>query len=110
MVGVQILTAVTGRPLDDQALRPFWEAAAGLGVPVLIHPFEAAPLVDLVGGDRVTMGTDYPTGMVQAAPLAALEAAGLAPEVHDGVAGENARRIFGLGHGAAGAGKAAGRG
>ena len=206
MVGVQILTAVPGRPLDDAALRPFWEAAAGLGVPVLIHPFEAVPtgelarhqlgnllgnpfgtataaallilsglldqlpglvpvlahgggalpfvigrldrgwsgnpgqvgpglagppsahlrrfafdtitfsapalryLVELVGGDRVLLGTDYPTGMMQAAPLAALEAAGLAPEVRDLVVGENARRIFGLGRGAAGAGEVAGRG
>lgn len=40
---VQIPTSVGEVTLDDPSLRPFWEAAAALGVPVLLHPFDAAP-------------------------------------------------------------------
>ncbi len=36
--GVQILTNVAGRELSDPAFEPFWERAAALGAPVMIHP------------------------------------------------------------------------
>jgi aminocarboxymuconate-semialdehyde decarboxylase len=36
--GVQISTYVAGTELGDPALTPFWEAAAGLGLVVFVHP------------------------------------------------------------------------
>lgn len=36
--GVQVSTYATGRELGDPAIEPFWEAAAGLGAVVFIHP------------------------------------------------------------------------
>lgn len=41
MVGVEIATTVDGRDLDDRDLDPFWAAAAELGCPVLVHPYQA---------------------------------------------------------------------
>ncbi len=38
MRGVQISTYVAGKELGDPRLGPFWEAAAGLGAVVFIHP------------------------------------------------------------------------
>jgi aminocarboxymuconate-semialdehyde decarboxylase len=40
--GVQIGTNVLGRGLDAAGLDPFWEAAAGLRVPVVLHPWHVA--------------------------------------------------------------------
>lgn len=40
-VGVEIATTVDGRELDDEALDPFWAAAADLGCLVLVHPYDA---------------------------------------------------------------------
>lgn len=40
---VEIPARLPGRELDDRALDPFWEAAAALGLPVCVHPFEACP-------------------------------------------------------------------
>lgn len=37
-VGVEIGTAVPGRPLDEPEFEPFWEAAVRLGLPVTLHP------------------------------------------------------------------------
>lgn len=45
--GAQVLAGAPGVSLDGAALRPFWEAAARLCVPVLVHPFEARPTGDL---------------------------------------------------------------
>jgi aminocarboxymuconate-semialdehyde decarboxylase len=42
-VAVEIPARLPGRELDDRALDPFWEAAAALGMPVCIHPFDACP-------------------------------------------------------------------
>jgi predicted TIM-barrel fold metal-dependent hydrolase len=36
--GVVIASELQGVPLDDEALRPFWKAAADLGLYVFIHP------------------------------------------------------------------------
>jgi aminocarboxymuconate-semialdehyde decarboxylase len=36
--GVQISTYAAGRELGDPSLEPFWEAAAGIGAVVFIHP------------------------------------------------------------------------
>jgi aminocarboxymuconate-semialdehyde decarboxylase len=41
--GVEIPTRAGALDLDDRSLEPFWSAAAELGMPVCIHPFEASP-------------------------------------------------------------------
>ncbi len=42
LAGVEILTSVVGRGLDEPELEQFWAAAAELGVPVVIHPHYVA--------------------------------------------------------------------
>jgi aminocarboxymuconate-semialdehyde decarboxylase len=41
--GVEIPARAGELELDDARLEPFWSAAAALGTPVCIHPFEASP-------------------------------------------------------------------
>ena len=48
MRGVEICTNVNGLDLDDPRYRPFFAAAAALGVPVLLHPH------GFTGGQRFT--------------------------------------------------------
>ncbi|MGH9247904.1 MAG: amidohydrolase family protein [Acidimicrobiales bacterium] len=38
-VGAEIATTVNGVDLDDPGLDPFWDAAAGLRCPILVHPY-----------------------------------------------------------------------
>lgn len=47
MAGVQIATTVDGTDLDKARLDPFWEAAADLGCPIVLHPCDPLPGVDL---------------------------------------------------------------
>jgi aminocarboxymuconate-semialdehyde decarboxylase len=47
MAGVQIATTVDGTDLDAAGLDPFWEAAEALRCPVVIHPCNPLPGVDL---------------------------------------------------------------
>lgn len=47
--GVQIFTHVNGRPLDDPALRPLFEAVHERGVPVWLHPARGATPPDYPG-------------------------------------------------------------
>lgn len=47
MAGVQIATTVAGTDLDQAGLDPFWEAAAGLGCLIVLHPCDPLPGVDL---------------------------------------------------------------
>jgi aminocarboxymuconate-semialdehyde decarboxylase len=47
MAGVQIATTVDGTDFDRAGLDPFWEAAAGIGCLVVIHPCDPLPGVDL---------------------------------------------------------------
>lgn len=42
--GAQIGTSVGSRDLDDPELEPFWAATSALGVPIALHPFDAAPV------------------------------------------------------------------
>ncbi|MBI2880924.1 MAG: amidohydrolase family protein [Candidatus Tectomicrobia bacterium] len=46
LLGAEIGTNCNGRYLDDPALEPFYEEAAALGAPVLVHPWNPA------GADR----------------------------------------------------------
>lgn len=45
-VGIQIYTSVAGRPLDDARFEPVFQAAADLGVPVLLHPSRSMNVPD----------------------------------------------------------------
>jgi aminocarboxymuconate-semialdehyde decarboxylase len=47
MAGVQIATTVDGTDLEAAGLDPFWEAAENLRCPVVIHPCDPLPGVDL---------------------------------------------------------------
>ncbi len=47
LLGVEVGTNRDGKYLDDPALGPFYEEAAALGVPVLVHPWNPA------GADRM---------------------------------------------------------
>lgn len=47
MAGVQIATTVAGTDLDQAGLDPFWEAAEDLGCPIVLHPCDPLPGVDL---------------------------------------------------------------
>jgi aminocarboxymuconate-semialdehyde decarboxylase len=47
MAGVQIATTVDGTDLDAAGLDPFWEAAEALRCPIVIHPCDPLPGVDL---------------------------------------------------------------
>lgn len=54
--GVEIATNIAGVELDDASLDPFWDLAAGLRLPVLVHPH------DVAGVDR--MGAYYLNNLV----------------------------------------------
>jgi aminocarboxymuconate-semialdehyde decarboxylase len=204
--GAMVDPNALGRPLGDRALDPFWQAAADLGAPVILHPFllEAverfgrhylhnlvgypfettlaaaslilggtldrfpgldvvlvhgggflpyhigrfdrghagreevradgagrpsgylrrfhydtlvqfpralAYLVDVVGADRVLLGSDHPFWMGDPEPLTIVREAGLSAEARRAILGDNAARLFKLGaegrHGSAGAPRAA---
>lgn len=187
--GVQIGTNVLGRGLDAAGLDPFWEAAAGLRVPIVMHPWhvageermerhgmirivgypadttlavggiifggiaerfpdlqillvhaggfypyqagrldrewtlhpEARPtrsaldhlrwfhydtithlpqalryLVDLVGGDRIVLGSDAPFDVGDPAPVASVRSAGLPSAVERAILEDNPARLIGL--------------
>jgi len=207
--GAMVDPNALGRPLGDRGLDPFWQAAAELGAPVVLHPFllEAverfgrhylhnlvgypfettlaaaslilggtldrfpaldvvlvhgggflpyhigrfdrghagreevredgagrpsgylrrfhydtlvqfpralAYLVDVVGADRVLLGSDHPFWMGDPEPLTIVREAGLSAEAQRAILGDNAARLYKLGaegrHGCAGAPRASGRG
>lgn len=60
------------------------------------HDSALAWLVQLVGDDRVVLGTDLPYDMADPDPVERLARLSLAPEASDRVAGANAARLFGL--------------
>jgi aminocarboxymuconate-semialdehyde decarboxylase len=47
-LGVQIYTNAKGRPLDEEAFLPFFDAIAELDVPIWIHPARTAAFADYV--------------------------------------------------------------
>jgi aminocarboxymuconate-semialdehyde decarboxylase len=60
------------------------------------HDSALAWLVDLVGDERVVLGTDLPYDMADQDPVGRLDRLALAPESRERVAGANAARLFGL--------------
>ena len=63
---------------------------------ILHYPAALAYLRDLVGSDRLLLGTDYPFPVDDGAPLALLEAAGCSADDVARIAEENSRRLFKL--------------
>jgi len=61
---------------------------------ILHYPAALAYLRDLVGSDRLLLGTDYPFPVDDGAPLALLEAAGCSAADLALIAEENSRRLF----------------
>ena len=53
-------------------------------------------LRDLVGVDRLLMGTDYPFPVVEQNPVRFLETSGFSPEDVDQIGGEQSRQLFKL--------------
>lgn len=63
----------------------------------LVHdPSVLRNLVDVVGSDRVVLGSDYPFDMGVEDPVERLAAAGLAAEDQRAVQGANAAKLFGI--------------
>jgi aminocarboxymuconate-semialdehyde decarboxylase len=55
-------------------------------------------LVDLVGADRVLLGSDYPFDMADTDPVGTVRAAGLSADDEQAVLGGNAARLLALAH------------
>jgi aminocarboxymuconate-semialdehyde decarboxylase len=64
---------------------------------VVFSTHQLAALIDLFGDDHVLIGTDYPFDMAEADPLSHLASiAALSNASRVAIAGENAKRLFGL--------------
>ena len=63
---------------------------------VVFTPHQLQTLVDVFGAGQVLMGTDYPFDMAESDPVEHLVSAGLSGRELEGVAGRNARTLFGL--------------
>ena len=50
--GVQIFTNIGGRPLDDPAFQPVFDAMADYDLPIWMHPARAATMTDYAGESR----------------------------------------------------------
>jgi len=78
--------------------RPPGEYARMFWVDSLTHsPAALRFVVDTFGAGRVVLGSDYPFRMGTAAPVGAVDAAGLAPEVREAILERNALEFLGLG-------------
>ena len=64
---------------------------------LLQHPRALACLVDLVGAERVLLGSDHPFWMGDPEPLAIVRDAFLGPDAEDKILGANAARLFRMG-------------
>jgi aminocarboxymuconate-semialdehyde decarboxylase len=63
---------------------------------VLHEPAALRYVVDLMGGDRVMLGTDYPFEMGSLDPVEFIESAELGPDATNAILGETARGLLGL--------------
>ncbi|MBI3330051.1 MAG: amidohydrolase family protein, partial [Nitrospinae bacterium] len=61
---------------------------------ILHHPAALRYLRDLVGNDRLLLGTDYPFPPADLAPLQLLEATGWSADEIAQITGDNAQRLF----------------
>lgn len=100
------LTQLRGRL--DHAWRSVPEGHGRLGEPpsaflrrfrydsVVYDPKVLRQLVDVVGADRVLLGTDHPFEMAEADPVALVRAAGLGSADEDAILGGNAAQLLGF--------------
>jgi aminocarboxymuconate-semialdehyde decarboxylase len=63
---------------------------------VLHEPAALRYVVDLMGGDRVMLGTDYPFEMGSLDPVEFIESAELGPDATEAILGRTARGLLGL--------------
>lgn len=64
---------------------------------MVFQPLYLRHLVDVVGADRVMLGTDYPFDMGETDPVGLVESVdGLSEQERAGIVGANAVRVFGL--------------
>jgi aminocarboxymuconate-semialdehyde decarboxylase len=63
---------------------------------ILYHPAAIKFLRDLVGTDRLLLGTDYPFPVVEQDPVRFLQDAGFSPEDVEQIGGERSRQLFKL--------------
>ena len=63
---------------------------------IIHHPAALRFLVDLVGAERVVLGTDYPFPVRDPAPLQVLQDTGLSTNDRSRIAGRNAQELFKL--------------
>lgn len=67
-------------------------------VDTIVHdPPTLRYVVEMLGAERVMMGSDYPTDMGPADPVGAIDAAGFDAQTRALVLGGNAARLFGIG-------------
>lgn len=59
LVGTMLFGHTDGRYLDDRSFDPFWERAQDLGVPVYLHPADAAVLPASLSGRPELMGATW---------------------------------------------------
>jgi aminocarboxymuconate-semialdehyde decarboxylase len=65
---------------------------------MVFQPLYLRHLIEVVGVDRVMLGTDYPFDMSETDPVALVEATeGMSDPDRAAVKGGNAARLFGLG-------------
>ena len=86
------------RPEGPAAIpRPPREYARRIYVDSLtLSPENLRFVVDVLGSERIVIGSDYPFDMGQDDPVGFLAGAGLPPAVRDGIEGANAVRFLGL--------------
>jgi aminocarboxymuconate-semialdehyde decarboxylase len=64
---------------------------------MVFQPLYLRHLVEIVGVDRVMLGTDFPFDMGETDPLGLISATeGLTDDERAAIAGDNAARVFGL--------------
>ena len=80
---------VPTRP-PSEYLQRFWYDT------VVHHPTALGFLQELVGSERILLGTDYPFPVDDVTPLQTIQEIGLAPEDNDQICGDNAQRLFKL--------------
>jgi aminocarboxymuconate-semialdehyde decarboxylase len=64
---------------------------------MVFQPLYLRHLIEVVGSDRVMLGTDYPFDMGETDPVGLIDATeGLSDEERAAIKGGNAARLFGL--------------
>ena len=86
----RLLNETLGETVPSAYLRRFFYDT------ILYHPAAIKFLRDLVGTDRLLLGTDYPFPVVEQDPVRFLQDAGFSPEDVEQIGGERSRQLFKL--------------